>query len=182
MSKKYVLLPILLLIGLISAELSCTGDTSPHLGSDLNINCITKQSVPLSSRCVVNVSATLPYKFIRMYPEPTYLDIANNQHPYYPSSLDGQFQVKIFIDDKTYFHGDNGSEYTANITCFDLNDNTTNSTIFTFNPSTYQSNVGWLIETEIWLQTEFPIIFFIFIAVCVIIVTGLYLLRQTGVI
>jgi len=153
MNKKYLLIPLIFLIGLLHADLLCIHSYPVNQGGWMNIHCATQ---PSESECIANTSDQ-EGNFIMQYPEYPPLMLEELKTPLI-TSKDGQFTIKMFMNDKVYF---NGYNYSATITCFNPLDNSTNQTSFEFSPETYASNAGWFIGILIWLQKEFMILAFI---------------------
>lgn len=139
--KNIYLALCLILIGMALADdpIICTGDTSPNLATTLKINCTTEAS---NSRCyaVVYDNSTPPI-ILDEYPNTCFGEdrICINTFD------DGSFITNIFINDKIFYTGTN---YTAQVKCFNPADNSTNSTSFLFYPTGYASP-DWI--TEGWL-------------------------------
>lgn len=131
MKIRAIPLIIILLLGLSFADLTCTGDATPNLGTNFNINCLTRAS---QSKCYALVwdNSTTPIS-MGEYPQYPYIIPREDRTPYITHDT-GQFMVTIFLNDKVYF---TSSEYDVNITCLDPSDNSTNETTFTFQPSGY---------------------------------------------
>lgn len=155
MEKRYLLIPLFLLIGLLNANLACIHSYPVNQGGSLLVHCATQ---PSQSECTANTSDQAG-NFIMQYPEYLENTLQEFKEPI-TTSQDGQFTVSMFMNDKKYF---NKYNYSATITCFNPIDNSTNQTSFTFTPEGYSSNAGWIIGVFLWLENEFMILFMIFI-------------------
>jgi hypothetical protein len=134
--KKLALIIFILLGGLtcfITADLVCTGDTTPNLKTNFNINCST---MPSQSKCYVVVSDnSTPSIILGEYPKTCF----GEDKICYNTADDGRFVATIYLDDGIYSTNTN---YTANINCI-AQDNSTNSTDIYFVPSGY-APLNWL--------------------------------------
>lgn len=173
MHKKYLLIPLFILIGLIQADLSCVGIANPHLGDTLNIHCATQ---PSQSTCIANVSDVDANNYILSYPNYPPNTLQEFKQPYLTSN-DGQFEVSIFINNQLYYADSN---YTSTITCFNPLDNSTNQTDFNFAPILYRSIGGQVVEVLVWLKSE--LLLLIFTGFLILFGLGIILLglRATG--
>jgi hypothetical protein len=163
--KKYIILILLLLIGLSSASLTCTGDTTPNLGTWLTLNCSTMFS---QSRCYAKVNDnSSPPILIDQYPESCFGEykICINTFD------DGSFTSKFFMDDKKYKID---TDYSIDVRCFNPEDNSTNTTLFNFHPANY-AYPNWIMEGIIFFRDNSTLVIVGFVITILILGFLMYL-------
>lgn len=153
--KKYLALFLIFLTGIVFADMACTSDSTPNIGSNLNVNCTTETSV---SSCKAIISVTNQSIIVGEYPQyPNYF-FQEDRQPYY-TFPDGSFMFSVFMDDKTFYRDNN---YTVDVICFNPVDNLTNSTAITFSPI-IPSPPEFLSGYVLWARTNAGILLFYFI-------------------
>lgn len=167
--KNYsaLILLYILLVGFAFADLTCTGDTTPNLGTTLKLNCTTQ---PSQSRCYAEVSdnSTIPI-ILGEYPSSCF----GEDRVCINTFDDGSFIANIFINDKIFNTRDN---YTALVKCFDPADNSTNETTFNFTPANYASP-NWVAEVGVWATNNAIYIIIGVIAIAGFVLGYAYLFR-----
>jgi hypothetical protein len=137
------------------AQLTCLGDSAPNMLSNLIISCTTKAS---SSACKVEIydNSSRP---IGYYPSTCFGEdkICINTFP------DGSFPISIYMSPTTY---NSMSNYSVNISCSDAADNSVNTTIFNFSPTTAGGVVATTNEILRWLGNNAAAI----IVICFVLV------------